>query len=75
MSSVYINDFDQPTYQYKYVGPINLGHINIERLLTGFEPAYSQFLFLYTARSRSTGYLSASVLCCQEHPLRLTHQP
>ena len=50
MSSVYINDFDQPTYQYKYLGPINLGHINIERLLTGFEPAYSQFLFLYTGK-------------------------
>ena len=28
MSSVYINDFDQPTYQYKYLGPINLGHVN-----------------------------------------------
>jgi len=50
MSSVYINDFDQPTYQYKYLGPIKLGHVNIERLLTGFEPAYSQFLFLYTGK-------------------------
>ncbi len=50
MSSVYINDFDQPTYQYKYLGPINLGHVNIETLLTGFEPAYSQFIFLYTGK-------------------------
>jgi hypothetical protein len=50
MAPVYINDFDQPTYQYKYLEPINLGHVNIERLLTGFEPAYSQFLFLYTGK-------------------------
>ena len=49
MSSVYINDFDQPTYQYKYLGPINLGHVNIETLLTGFEPAYSQFVLLLSA--------------------------
>ncbi len=48
MSSVYINDFDEPTYQFKLVGPPNLGHLKIERLLTGFEPAYSQFLFRYT---------------------------
>ena len=27
MSSVYINDFDMPTYQYKYLGPRNLGHL------------------------------------------------
>jgi hypothetical protein len=47
MSSVYINDFDEPTYQYKYLGPIKLGHVNIERLLTGFDPAYSRLLFLY----------------------------
>jgi hypothetical protein len=54
MSSVYINDFNQPTYQYKYLGSTNPGHFppttRIERLLTGFEPAYSQFLFLYTGK-------------------------
>ena len=45
MSPIYINDFDQPTYQYKFLGPTR-----IERLLTGFEPAYSQLLFLYTGK-------------------------
>ena len=50
MSSVYISDFDEPTYQFKFLGPTNLGHLNIERLLTGFEPANSQFLFLYTGK-------------------------
>jgi hypothetical protein len=50
MSSVYINDFDQPTYQYKYLPPTNLEHLHIERLLTGFEPAYSRLLFLYPVK-------------------------
>jgi hypothetical protein len=45
MSPNYINDFDQPTYQYKFLGPTR-----IERLLTGFEAAYSQLLFLYTGK-------------------------
>jgi hypothetical protein len=30
MSSVYINDFDEPTYQFKLLEPINLGHLNSE---------------------------------------------
>jgi hypothetical protein len=40
---IYINDFDQPTYQYKLLRPGR-----IEKLLTGFEPAYSPWIFLYT---------------------------
>lgn len=58
MSSVYINDFDQPTYQYRYLAPT--GHLpptaRIERLLTGFEPAYSPFLFLYTGKGPIHGF-------------------
>jgi hypothetical protein len=54
MTPVYINDFDEPTYQFKFLGPTNVGHfpptIRIEKLLTGFEPAYSQLLFLYTGK-------------------------
>jgi hypothetical protein len=75
MSSVYINDFDQPTYQYKYLGPINLGHINIERLLTGFEPAYSQFLFLYTGKGPIHGFFERFGSMLPGTPPRPMRQP
>jgi hypothetical protein len=50
-SVVYINDFDEPTYQWEF-----LPTRRIERLLTGFEPAYSQFLFLYTGKGPIHGF-------------------
>jgi hypothetical protein len=70
MSSIYMNDFDDPTYQFKLLEPTR-----IERLLTGFEAAYSQVLFCIPARGRFTVFLSASVPCYRERTLRPTCQP
>ena len=50
MSSVYINDFDQPTYQYKYLGPINLGTRKYRDAAHWVRAEHPQHLFLYTGK-------------------------